>query len=295
MQACKMGANSIRGEGTRQSGRGSGARGEDDAPLRPFSARVDQSRLCRGDLRHQGARVAFPARGDRPNGPQGLVGRSLDISFAFAGERGHISRRGRRLPSHRRVHEVFTGDRGSAVTAMAEAFAVFVTTRSDLAGLISAGGSGATALATPAMQRLPVGVPKVMVSTVASGDVRAYVEPRRHLHDLFGDRRLRPQSHFDESPDQCGACACRHDRPRARRRRDVQARHRLDHVRRHHGLRGAGRRAARSKTITDCLGYSMQTGTGGQAMEKLVASHLLAGVIDVTTTEIVPTISWAES
>jgi len=72
---------------------------------------------------------------------------------------------------------VFTGVRGTAVAAMAEAFAHFLVEQRDLGGVISAGGSGATALATPAMQRLDVGVPKVMVSTVASGDVKAYVGP----------------------------------------------------------------------------------------------------------------------
>src|SRR4029079_4556730 len=66
---------------------------------------------------------------------------------------------------------VFTGDRGSAVTAMAEAFAQFIATRGDVAGIISAGGSGGTTLATAAMRALPVGIPKVMVSTLASGDV----------------------------------------------------------------------------------------------------------------------------
>src|SRR5512142_1350571 len=70
---------------------------------------------------------------------------------------------------------VFTGDRGSAVAAMAEAFERFVITRHDLAGLVAAGGSGGTVLATPAMRALPSGVPKLMVSTVASGDVRPYV------------------------------------------------------------------------------------------------------------------------
>ena len=63
--------------------------------------------------------------------------------------------------------------------------------RRDLGGLISAGGSGGTALATQAMRRLPIGIPKVMVSTVASGDVKPYVGPVRHLHDVFGDRHLR--------------------------------------------------------------------------------------------------------
>ena len=46
-----------------------------------------------------------------------------------------------------------------------------------IGGIISAAGSGGTALATPAMRRLPVGVPKVMISTVASGDVGRYVGP----------------------------------------------------------------------------------------------------------------------
>ena len=72
---------------------------------------------------------------------------------------------------------VFTGDRGSSVEAMSEALTRFVLTRTDLGGIVGAGGSGGTALVTPSMRALPVGVPKVMVSTVASGDVGMYVGP----------------------------------------------------------------------------------------------------------------------
>jgi uncharacterized protein (UPF0261 family) len=72
---------------------------------------------------------------------------------------------------------VFTGDRGTAVAGMAHAFTRFMAGRRDVGGIISAGGSGGTALVTPAMRSLPVGVPKVMVSTVASGNVRQYVGP----------------------------------------------------------------------------------------------------------------------
>ena len=72
---------------------------------------------------------------------------------------------------------VFGDDRGAAVAAMAEAFRRFVLTRADIGGMIGLGGSGGTALITPAMQALPVGTPKVMVSTVASGNVAAYVGP----------------------------------------------------------------------------------------------------------------------
>ncbi len=60
---------------------------------------------------------------------------------------------------------------------MSEAFETWITRQSGIAGIISAGGSGATALVTPAMRRLPVGVPKIMISTVASGEVGRYVGP----------------------------------------------------------------------------------------------------------------------
>jgi uncharacterized protein (UPF0261 family) len=72
---------------------------------------------------------------------------------------------------------VFTGDRGRSVAAMAVAFERFIATRDDVAGLLGLGGSGGTALVTPAMRALPVGTPKLMLSTVASGNVAAYVGP----------------------------------------------------------------------------------------------------------------------
>ncbi len=70
---------------------------------------------------------------------------------------------------------VFTGDRGSAVSAMAVALERFLLARTDVGGVLGLGGSGGTALITPAMRALPVGVAKVMVSTVAAGNVAAYV------------------------------------------------------------------------------------------------------------------------
>ena len=68
-------------------------------------------------------------------------------------------------------------DRGAAVGAMAEAFERWLAARDDVGGIIGAGGSGNTALVAPAMRALPVGVPKVLVSTVASGNVAPYVGP----------------------------------------------------------------------------------------------------------------------
>ena len=72
---------------------------------------------------------------------------------------------------------VFTHDRGTSVAAMAEAFERFMRTRRDVGGLISAGGSSGTSMATAGMRALPVGTPKFMVSTVASSDVSRYVGP----------------------------------------------------------------------------------------------------------------------
>jgi uncharacterized protein (UPF0261 family) len=68
------------------------------------------------------------------------------------------------------------GDRGVAVTAMTEAFQALVRTRDDIGGMIGLGGSGGTAIITPAMRSLPIGTPKVMVSTLASGDVSTFVD-----------------------------------------------------------------------------------------------------------------------
>jgi uncharacterized protein (UPF0261 family)/ABC-type branched-subunit amino acid transport system ATPase component len=180
---------------------------------------------------------------------------------------------------------VFTGDRGSAVTQMAMAFERFIMTRRDLGGLISAGGSGGTALATTAMRRLPVGLPKVMVSTVASGDVKPYVGPS----DICMMYSVTDVAGINSVSEKVLSNAA-------------------------HALAGmithAGRTAATSPTkpaigltmfgvttpcvqgVTkqledryDCLVFHA-TGTGGQSMEKLVDSGLLAGVIDATTTEI---------
>jgi uncharacterized protein (UPF0261 family)/ABC-type branched-subunit amino acid transport system ATPase component len=178
---------------------------------------------------------------------------------------------------------VFTGDRGSAVTAMAEAFERFILTRRDLAGIIGAGGSGATALVTPAMRVLSVGVPKVMLSTVASGDVRRYVGPSDicmmySVTDVAGLNRISEQVLANAAHALAGMIA---HRPR-------EAPERRPAI----GLTMFGVTTPCVQAVTrtladrfDCLVFHA-TGTGGQAMEKLVDSGLLAGVIDATTTEI---------
>lgn len=70
---------------------------------------------------------------------------------------------------------VFTGDRGTAIAAMSAAFDRFVRSRDDIGGMLGLGGSGGTAMITRGMRALPTGVPKLMVSTMASGNVASYV------------------------------------------------------------------------------------------------------------------------
>jgi uncharacterized protein (UPF0261 family) len=189
----------------------------------------------------------------------------------------------RHHPSGERA--VFTGDRGSAVAGMATAFAEFVARRRDLGGLISAGGSGGTALATAAMRRLPVGVPKVMVSTVASGDVRPYVGPSDicmmySVTDIAGINRISEKVLANAAHALAGMIA--YARPAAT---DMESRAAI-------GLTMFGLTTPCVQAVTkileadyDCLVFHA-TGTGGQSMEKLVESGLLSAVIDATTTEI---------
>lgn len=66
---------------------------------------------------------------------------------------------------------MFTGDRGRSVNAMAVAFERFMQTRGDVTGLLGLGGSGSSAVIAPAMRAPPIGVPKLLVSTLAAGNV----------------------------------------------------------------------------------------------------------------------------
>ena len=183
---------------------------------------------------------------------------------------------------------VFTGDRGTAVRAMAEAFERFIVTRRDLAGLISAGGSGGTSLATPAMQRLAIGIPKVMVSTVASGDVKRFVGPSDicmmySVTDVSGINRISEQVLSNAAHALAGMIAWSLSAGRKGSRRETKPAL---------GLTMFGVTTPCVQAVTrlledtyDCLVFHA-TGTGGQSMEKLVDSGLLAGVIDVSTTEV---------
>ena len=79
---------------------------------------------------------------------------------------------------HGRGAALAQGDRSTAICAMSEALIGFLKSEHEagrISGVIGIGGSGGTALITPAMRALPVGLPKVMVSTMASGNTTPYV------------------------------------------------------------------------------------------------------------------------
>jgi uncharacterized protein (UPF0261 family) len=175
-----------------------------------------------------------------------------------------------------------TNDRGTAVTAMGIAFARFIASRHDVAGVVGIGGGGGTSIVTAGMRTLALGVPKLMVSTLASGDTAPYVD--------VSDIVMMPSI------------------------TDMAGLNRISRVVLHNAAQAVAGMAARAATIDegkpsigltmfgvttpcvtaiaetlrddyDCMVFHA-TGTGGRTMEKLADSGLLAGVVDITTTEV---------
>ncbi len=178
-------------------------------------------------------------------------------------------------------------DRGAAVTAMADAAAVLARRLHDegrIDGVLAAGGSGNTAIATRAMQVLPVGVPKLMVSTMAAGDTRDYVGARdvammASVADVAGVNSVSARVLANAAAAMAGMVSAppvelAEERP----------------------LVGATMFGVTTPCLTTAreelerLGYEPvifhATGVGGQAMEGLMESGFLRGVLDVTTTEL---------
>ena len=181
--------------------------------------------------------------------------------------------------------DVFTGDRGKSVGAMAEAFEAWLVRQRDIGGIIAAGGSGGTALATPAMQALPVGIPKVMISTVASGEVGRYVGAADimmmySVTDVQGLNRISRTVLANGASAIAGMLAERR-KPEAERADKPCL-----------GLTMFGVTTTAVQQITglledryDCLVFHA-TGTGGRSMEKLADSGMLTAAVDLTTTEV---------
>ncbi len=184
---------------------------------------------------------------------------------------------------------VFGKDRGQAVSAMAEAFARWIEQQHNIGGIISAGGSGATALATAGMRKLAVGIPKVMVSTVASGDVGHYVGPSDimmmySVADVQGINPIVAKVLSNAAHALAGMIA---GLPTAEEQEATRRNARPAVGLTMFGVTTPCIQAIQKKLEADydCLVFHA-TGTGGRSMEKLVDSGLINALIDITTTEV---------
>ena len=177
------------------------------------------------------------------------------------------------------------GDRGAALEVMgrgARALAMAEHAAGRVDGVISLGGSGGTSIATHAMLGLPVGLPKVMVSTMASGNVAPYVDVKDvtlmySVVDVAGLNRLSRRILANAAGAVCGmveqVVPQGEDRPLITATMFGVTTPCVTAVREH----------------LEAAGYEVlvvhATGSGGRAMESLIDGGFITGVADITTTE----------
>src|SRR3954447_22602898 len=178
-------------------------------------------------------------------------------------------------------------DRGTAVEAMCEAAPVVVRRLFEegrCQAVLAAGGSGGTAIATAAMRALPIGVPKLVVSTMASGDTSGYVDVSDvgllpAVTDVAGLNSISAGVLARAAAAMAGMVTTAP--PDLGESRPVVAATMF-------GVTTPAVTAAREEL--ERRGYEVlvfhATGTGGRTMESLVESGLVAGVLDLTTTEL---------
>ena len=221
----------------------------------------------------------------------GLRVRLVDLSTSGRSHGGDVTPHEVALRHPRGGAALASGDRGAAVAAMAQAFEAWTRLEPGILGMVSAGGSGAAALVTPAMQALPVGVPKLLVSTMASGNTRPYVGATditmmHSVTDVQGLNRVSREVLANAGHAMVGMARARFERqrpvPRAARAVPKPCL----------GMTMFGVTTALVQHLQkqleaewECLVFHA-TGIGGQSMEKLVDSGLITGVIDATTTEV---------
>ncbi len=176
-------------------------------------------------------------------------------------------------------------DRGESVAAMAKAATAMLMklhAEKRIDGVISLGGGGGTAIGTAAMRALPIGFPKVMVSTLASGNVAQYVGVKDivmfpSIVDVAGLNRISRVILTRAAGAICGMVEA--VPPPAEDKPIIVASmfgNTTDCVQ-------------RAKKILEDAGYEVlvfhATGIGGRTMESLIETGLVAGVLDITTTE----------
>jgi uncharacterized protein (UPF0261 family) len=180
------------------------------------------------------------------------------------------------------------GDRAAAVAQAAAGVTRLVVEahrRDEVSGVIGVGGGAGTLIGTTAMRALPLGVPKVMVSTLASGDVSAYVGDKdvlmlNSIVDILGLNRISRTVLAEAAHAMAGMVRFRIDLTSRDDKPLVAATM--------FGLTTPC--VERAREVLEAAGYEVlvfhATGAGGQAMESLIREGLIAGVLDITTTEL---------
>ncbi|MEO8609946.1 MAG: Tm-1-like ATP-binding domain-containing protein [Chloroflexota bacterium] len=180
---------------------------------------------------------------------------------------------------------VTRNERGEAMTVMGRGAAAIVRQLYDaqkIDGIISMGGGGGTSVGTSAMRALPVGFPKLMVSTVAAGDTTGYVGSSDitmmpSIVDVAGINRISRMIYTNAAGAICGMVAgeveASADKPLIAATMFGNTTRAVNHA----------------KELLEAAGYEVlvfhATGTGGRTMESLVGDRVIAGVLDMTTTE----------
>jgi uncharacterized protein (UPF0261 family) len=187
------------------------------------------------------------------------------------------------------LNELVTGgDRGIAMTVMGAGAADILRQlhhAGRIQGVISMGGGGGTSVATNAMRALPVGFPKLMVSTLASGDTSGFVGQTDitmmpSIIDVNGVNRITRQIYANAAGAICGMVANSGESVSQKDDKLLIAATMFGNT---------TRAVNHAKSLLEAAGYEVlvfhATGTGGRAMESLVKEGWFAGVLDMTTTE----------
>ena len=179
-------------------------------------------------------------------------------------------------------------DRGDAVTKAAAGAARLAReahARGEVSGVLGLGGSAGTTIATAAMRALPLGVPKVMVSTLASGTVRQFVGDKdifmlNAVVDILGINRISREVLSQAARAMAGLVIY----PRPQEQADDKP---LVAATMFGVTTACVERARETLERAGCEVLVFHaTGNGGQAMESLIREGVIAGVLDVTTTEL---------
>jgi len=181
------------------------------------------------------------------------------------------------------------GDRGSTITLASVGVAKLISNlyqQGQVDGVLGLGGSAGTTIATSAMRAMPLGIPKVMVSTLASGQVRPYVGDKdvfmlNSVVDILGINRISRTVLGEAAAAMAGLVKFKQgDQKTASDKPLVAA-----------TMFGVTTPCIeRAREVLEEAGYEVlvfhATGNGGQAMESLIADGLIVGVLDITTTEL---------